>query len=538
MDKPPERSLTFPYVVEYPPTSSRWHKPARWGRVVAHVVFFAAILVACLQVHFKTAENQENGRKADFEYQMALAEYEDDPTPANRQLALEAARRVANEKRHKGAIARWCKAVRQFWAGKNIYRPVRGAGAADPLTGRLRPGASVPPEPQPRLGASPAEIADADAWLHPNTPFVVILLTPLAYLPPQMSVAVVNVLKVLAVVAAIFWAASVTNHAGHRMGEWVVGLAVLLFLPLILGDFQHANTNTFVLAAVVGHLWLYRRGRDAWAGAVLALAICLKMTPVLFGAYWLYQRNWRLLGGMVVALAAAMVLIPLAALGPQRYDLFMGSWLSDLIVPGLIKGAPYPIHVNQSLSGVFSRLLMHGNLYYNPDDAAVAEEFAYVNFASIPPTVGRFVLLGIKILLLAVMAWAIGWRKLPRDDGRRGLHYGLVAAAILILNQRTWDHHATILLVAYLPLWYAIAYGRLDRARRVGSVITMAAAGLLVWGTSGSIFPERMGDVVEAYGPTFGHFLIVFVLCIVLLRALRAPPGQHAQPYARHRLPL
>jgi len=49
---------------------------------------------------------------------------------------------------------------------------------------------------------------------------------------------------------------------------------------------------------------------------------------------------------------------------------------------------------------------------------------------------------------------------------------------------------------------------------------------------SGSLYPEKVADRLEAYGPTFLHFVIVFVLCAALLRTLgkagREPPGPYA----------
>ena len=148
---------------------------------------------------------------------------------------------------------------------------------------------------------------------------------------------------------------------------------------------------------------------------------------------------------------------------------------------------------------------------------------------------GRPVLLVAKICILGLFAWAIAWRKLPRDDGRRGLHYGLIAVGMLVLNQRSWDHHAAVLLLAALPLWYALAYGRFGRRRRVGCLAGIIAAGALAWGMSGSLIPARLADEIDAYGPTFFHFVIVLVLCVVLLRTLAKADRLGASPYAQRR---
>lgn len=514
-----------------PPFKSEVTGPAVWARVAAYVAILAALAAVCVQFHRRTGRNLDKAADADRAYRDALAAHQADPSdPAKRTEAVRAMKAVRTVKRTRGAISRWGRAVRQFWAGENVYRPLPGTGATDPLTGELLPGRTLPPKPELRLGMSVEELTDRPVRMHPNMPVVVILLTPLAYLPAQVCVATVNVLKILALVAAVFAAAAVANHRRHRMDEWVVGLAVLLAGPLIISDIQHGNTNTFVLAAIAGHLWLYRRGRDFWAGALLAAAVCLKMTPALFGLYWLYQRNWRLLAGLAAAGVVAAVGAPLVALGWARYGELTGSWLENLILPGLLKGRPFPAHYNQSLPGVFWRLMMTGNIYYSPDDVLVADRFGYINIVSLSPAAGRWVLTGLKAAIVAVMAWAIGWKKLPRDDARRGLHYGLIVAGMLILNQRTWDHHAVILLIAYVGIWYVLAYSRIGRPTRITCLVLTALAGVINWLMGKSLFVPFFGkdrgkevaDVVEAYGPSFLHFVLIFTVCVILLRALAA----------------
>ena len=542
----PSKPSPFPFVMELP-ASPRLQWRARVGRTAVYVAFCLTLVIVCVQFHSRTARCLRKADKADRQYNAALAAHRANPTEQSRLKVQALAEKVISVDRSKGAAARWAGAVRGFWAGENIYRAPAGKGLADPLTGELPAGTALPAGPAPPpFGASVEQMTQGRTVLHPNMPFVVILLTPLSQLPPQGLAMAFNMLKVLALLGAIFAAAAAVNHGRHRMGEWVVGLGVLFALPLIISDFQHGNTNVFVLAAIAGHLWLYRRGRDGAAGAMLALAVCLKMTPVLFGLYWLYQRNWRLLGGLVIGLAVMVVAVPLAALGPARYVLLTGAWLENLIFPALLRAQPYPIHINQSLGGVFWRLLMHGNIYYNPEDDVVASQFGYINFIALTPAAGRWILLGAKAAIVAVMAWAVGWRKLPRDDARRGLQWGLVLAGMLILNQRSWDHHAVILLIAHLAIWHALAYGRFARRRRIATLVWTFVAGALVWLMSKSLFipffgrrrGDEIADLVEAYGPTFVHFVLIFVLCVVLLRTLRAERPDGADIYAAQRQKL
>ena len=156
--------------------------------------------------------------------------------------------------------------------------------------------------------------AGQSVHLHPNIPVVPILLTPLARLSPRAAAAIVNLLKILLVLASLRMLWEVAAHKLQPPAAWAVALGVLWAMLAIVADVQHGNTNTIVLAGISLHLWLYRRGRDLLAGSSLALAICLEITPALFVLYWLYQRNWKLLGGVLIALVVLGVIIPAAAL--------------------------------------------------------------------------------------------------------------------------------------------------------------------------------------------------------------------------------
>ena len=412
----------------------------------------------------------------------------------------------------KGAMARWRGAFRDFWAGEDIY----------------------------------------DTKLHPNMPFTVIVLSPLAYLPPSAMAATLSALKLATLAVSILMAARIAGHGRGRTCDWVIGLALLWSMQMLISDIQHGNTNIFVLGLIVLHLWLFRRGQDIPAGAALAAAICLKMTPALFVLYWLYQRNWKLLGATVVAGLVFAVGVPVVAVGPSRYMTLMGSWLNKLIIPGLVKGAWYPIHINQSLPGVMSRYFLagpNGDAFWNPDDFRYGDHGCggWITLAALPETVVKAMVRCGQVLVVAAMAWGIGWRKLPRDDGRRMLHYGMITLGMMILNQRTWQHHAVVLLIAVVAIWQAIAFGRMQRRARRWALGLMIAAGPLLWLNASDLYKvlakvmgqsskvgERWADYVDAYGPTFWFFMLLLGTSVLLARSMR----QVEPPYAPQRQTL
>lgn len=441
----------------------------------------------------------------------------------------------------KGAVARWRDAVYQFWAGYNIYEMPPEDPNSEPVVAR----------------SDPAWVGRV--YMHPNSPPVVLLLTPFAFMPVWLMAALFNLLKLATIVMAVWMSARLVSDsrpsADGRPGtgspaDTVLALGLLWALVFLVGDIQHGNTNVFVLGAIVLHLWLFRRGRDGLAGLPLALAICLKMTPALFVAYWAWQRNWRLLAGTVISLAALMVVIPAAVTGPQRYAATTRTWLDNMVLPGLVRAAWYPIHNNQSMSGVVSRYFLpgpNGDVFWGYDDAPyysmhlarVARDPSipadrWITLAPLGERTARWVLRGGQLLVVGLMFWAIGWRRLPRDDSRRSIHYALVLLAMLILNQRTWQHHAAILLPATVALWAALARPGLPQSVRRTALAILLAVGLCLLALRNELLEgigrllgmsahaaERQVDVIDAYGPLFYCFLLLFAAAVLLARADR-----------------
>jgi hypothetical protein len=487
--------MNWPYSQPVP-AGPGGRRAATVARVCAYCVLAAALIVPAVRFTHDTAEAVSAGAASDGD-------------------------RV---KSHKGAIGRWCKAVGPFWEERNIY-----------LT-------------QEQLGKA---VGPGNPALHPNMPFVVVLISPLAYMPATWMAMLWSLLKIVAVLASLLMAARIAAPDGRRIPDWVLALGVLWIVLPVTDDMLHGNTNAFVMAAVVLQFWLYRKGREYLGGAALSLAICLKMTPGIFLLYWAYQRSWKVLVGAVAGLVVLAVVIPAAAVGPTRYAELTGTWLDNLIVPGLVEGAWYPIHVNQSLGGVLSRYLLprgeaDSNIYWNPDDNPYDRqtEFGWIGLAALSERTVKAVFRLCQVSLLALGAWAIGWRRLPRDDARRALHYGVVTALMLLLNQRTWEHHMPVLLVAWVAVWFAVAFGRLGKGVRPAALAVTLLAGAVYWLSRSDLLKtaaralgqsraqaESTADVVSAYGPAFLYVLLAFAACVALSVALR----RRGEPYAEVR---
>ena len=413
------------------------------------------------------------------------------------------------EKDHKGAIGRWRSEIHAFWKGENIYygNTATSSGEASIETngGQAAAGGRVP---------------------HPNMPFVVLLLSPFTYLPVPMMALLYNLCKLAAALATFWMAVRIAAHRDDRMPGWIAALGVLAAIDFFIGDMQHGNTNIFVAASVAAHLYFYRQGKNSLAGVFLALGICLKLTPALFLLYWLWQREWKLLAATAIALPA-MMLSPALFIGWEFYAACMTAWWTQIIGPSL-SGAWYPMHFNQSLPAMIGRLFSGGdagNYLWNPEEQPVPTESAWVTLIDLGPEGARTLLRVLQVAMLGATLWAIGWSRLARDDGRRALHYGMLAALMLLLNQRAWDHHATYLVIAHVALAYAAARSALPRKTRLWIGWSQFATVVWMLLVSGDLIEKIFGEDgahrVLACGTAFWHFLAVWALCLIVTVKLR-----------------
>ena len=80
-----------------------------------------------------------------------------------------------------------------------------------------------------------------------------------------------------------------------RLGPvwWPVLLAALINYPPVVSHLFWGQTQLLLLLILTGSWWCLRRGRAGAGGALLGLAIALKMYPVVLVVPLLAQRQWR-----------------------------------------------------------------------------------------------------------------------------------------------------------------------------------------------------------------------------------------------------
>lgn len=251
---------------------------------------------------------------------------------------------------------------------------------------------------------------------------------------------------------------------------------------------EYGQVNLILMALVLIDLFL-GRGRW-WQGALVGIALSIKLTPAVFLAYFLMRRDWR---AIAVGIGTAVVVTGLGfALAPRDSVTF---WTSALRNPDRIGENAFA--ANQSLSGALHRLGLDG-----------AE-----------PLVWFVLCAAIGLACLALMR-----RLFHRgQDLTAALVMGLYA---LVASPVSWGHHFVWATLAVIAVGAAAV-----RARNAVPAVLLAAFALAgAWIYQGATFlwlphPPQQNPHWTLPQQAFGSLYLWWVLAALALAwlASRSP---------------
>lgn len=248
-----------------------------------------------------------------------------------------------------------------------------------------------------------------------NPPMAAVIPIPLLPFGYELG----GLIWVAAGAIALFGSALGAGRLTHTsIGLAWFGIFWLLYTtqPFFVRNIVLGNVNSFMLPIVVGFAWAHLRGHQRVAGALLGLAVAIKVWPLLIGLLLIRERRWLEIawaGGLVAAQGFLVVLL----LGPD---------VLPYMVDALRTVVPIPAGV-----------------------VVVWTTWARESFGWWPAWGS-----------LAVAAVLIG---IPAR-GRLGLGLGILAGLSLIAN--LWDHYLPTLAFAALLMLSSGEVERLAQALR------------------------------------------------------------------------
>ena len=319
---------------------------------------------------------------------------------------------------------------------------------------------------------------------HP--PALILVLSPLAFLPFFVARGVVLVLMAALFVASAGWLA---RRLGWAPGTAAVAAVGVLAVPVVQSDLLFAQINALVLVLMLFAWRSIEAGRDARAGIALGVATALKFFPGFLILALVRHGRWRAAGWQVAA-AAALTLAGTLALGVDATRRF--------ISPASTESASYwgPAPHNKSLTAIPGRWLTD-NFWF---DSADLPAFAAILTA--------LVLGGCVVAALRTRA------RLGGDPLWGAVPWMLLAAPL------SWDHYLALLL----PCAF-FAIDRSSRLERRWAIAGIAAVAVALLGNvpASTIFDATGLSDVSVAGHLLAWMIPAYALAIYAYVDARAP---------------
>ena len=358
----------------------------------------------------------------------------------------------------------------------------------------------------------------AKKFNYPNPPIMAVLLLPLASLTPLTGALLWFYLKVGMTLLSIHWVVRLVEVPGRPFPA--MARSRLLFCSAC--DRSSAIWSTATSTCSFCFWWLPSLAagnarRDLLGGILLGLAISCKVTPALFVPYLVWKRAWRSLAGVVIGIGLFLWpgVVPAMRLGFAENQQQLVSWYEEMVRPYLVEGKVTSDHPNQSLPGLFARLLTASPSFATyVDNVYTATE--YDNFLSLDPARARWLIKGCMALFVAAILWTCRTPLGTRQGWRIAAEYSLVVLGMLLFSERTWKHHCVMLLLPFAVLcYYALAcQPRPAGLRALGAVLLSTT--LLMAATSTDIDKDfaKQAQVYGAY--TLANLLMAGTLVVLL----------------------
>lgn len=359
-------------------------------------------------------------------------------------------------------------------------------------------------------GDRSAEMYPERGWyLYP--PIFLILVYPLTFVSEPMAAVVFEAAKWFAVYFALLLTWRMCSRREEDQPPVVALLTIAFAFRYIWNDMGQGNINCFILLAIAAGCRLMQTNRPFWAGAVVAFAACVKVTPAIFLVYFLYRGWWRTLPGAMVCAVLCWVLVPGAVFGFSYNLQVLQDWFALVIESSVRDAAVDSLHTNQSVAGLVNRLFTN---------VVAIQPETRITLVELNATTLRILRLGIAAAIAAVLA--LFTRRRTRGEFRPqqfGLEVGLVTCAMLMLSGISWKAHYVVMVLPFAALLSYLADARTpSRRRSLIQLLTLIAGAIPL--VSGDLITPEWANVAEAWGVHLIGLLAVFVASAVALRQL------------------
>jgi len=260
-------------------------------------------------------------------------------------------------------------------------------------------------------------------------PFNYIFFIPWTFLNWHLAFRLWVFINLFLIIASIFLFSRSTPSSFRFYDFFIVGISAAMFHPLTFAQWEN-QINIFILFLLVVGFYSFKKDKPLLVGLSLALAIHIKVFPVIMTAYFLWKREWKVLMWAVIFLVIIAIFIGVVS------DISLLVDYITIVFPKWM-GYPRPFDMNQSFNGFFSRIFYSGEGFtalYNNERLAKS-----------------LTMLSSTLVILITIAFC---NNNIRENKRLfDLEYGLVIVASQLCSSWVLIHHLTWYILPLLILY-------------------------------------------------------------------------------------
>jgi len=331
-----------------------------------------------------------------------------------------------------------------------------------------------------------------------------------------------NIMQMLLVTCIVILISRILGYGEGKDGGWdeekhlkegsyvipLVLAAVIICDNLWLGQ-ANILAFFFTVSAVYAHL----KGKSWAAGILLALAVAVKLTPLLFLVYFIYKKDYAVLPWTLGGIVLFMFGFPSMLYGVPYTLMYLQDYLNLVIMPFFnnsvrIRGTTGFYHSNQSIDGFLGRHFTDfGIKEYGAN--GIGKLHNYLDPANLTLQQIKKIGLLVKAALVLMAAFAFTGSK-KRAPQLLKFEFALVFLLILFISPASWLNHFVTVLFAY---YVSLNYIRENNSSSTGKRILKAGLAACILLTAIS----SPGKYFQSFSGMFlGHFILMLALFLVL----------------------
>jgi hypothetical protein len=352
-----------------------------------------------------------------------------------------------------------------------------------------------------RFGSTGRQHGLAEVQLYVYPPFLADVMVPFTFLPLPEAALLWRVLNLFVLVLTAALMAQLLGLRIFSLGGALIAAGLAAVRPVWIG-IGFGQVTELILLLWIAATWFYVKDRKAASAFLIAVAVIIKLTPLILLAPMLIWRDWRWTGWFAGALAVLVGFVCLVN-GPQTLLFFVQH-----VMPSMTDGMP-----NLDNKTILSALQMvwHGS----------------TDFTGV--TVPREVILAGKLLSAAIIGYAVLrtaqlGKTLPMQDRIAVIAaFSLLSACVAPVS---WQHAYAIAYFMLAVMWRHA----LGERSSLFSLVLVFATTLAICSISFTSLGRDLGPpyLVAYLAPIFG-----ILLCIQSL----SRPVRHRAAFKPDELP-